>query len=432
MQQVPDITPQPRKEGKGGTFYGWVIVSVAGLAAFSQVSFFNPVLGVFIQPLSDEFGWSRATISAAITIGSLGGAVISPFVGRFIDRAGSRLVVAAGGAVMGVSLLALAFTPGLWWFYLFYAVGRTTAIGGTSLAVIVAVSNWFVKNRGFALGVALLGGRAGMAILPLGVQLALIATNWRVAYLILGFLVLGLAVLPALRFLRRRPEDMGLLPDGLPAPASTAGAPARAVEDSEEQWTVGEAIRTPSFWLLTLATSQMFLAGGAVNLHQMPHLVEQGLSSTMAVGVVSVFAVFGGIGGLLGGLAQRRIGARWTFAASLAGAASGLVLLIYADSPGLAYLYGVWYGLVFGSMVTMMQVVYAEYFGRESLGSIRGAVAPIQMVFNAAGPLLAGLAFDATGSYDQIFWVFVASLLLAAFWMTLARPPRRPAAIAAP
>ena len=128
---------------------------------------------------------------------------------------------------------------------------------------------------------------------------------------------------------------------------------------------------------------------------------------------------------LLGGLAQRRLGARWTLAASLAGTASGLVLLIQADSPGLAYLYGVWYGLVFGSVVTMVQVVYAEYFGRESLGSIRGAVAPIQMAFNATGPLLAGWAFDATGSYVQVFWAYAALLLLAAIWMTLARPPRR-------
>ena len=101
------------------------------------------------------------------------------------------------------------------------------------------------------------------------------------------------------------------------------------------------------------------------------------------------------------------------------------ILLIHADSPGLAYLYGVWYGLVFGSMVTMMEVVYAEYFGRESLGSIRGAVAPIQMVFNAAGPVLAGWAFDVTGSYVQIFWAYAALLVLAAVWMSLARRPRR-------
>jgi predicted MFS family arabinose efflux permease len=261
--------------------------------------------------------------------------------------------------------------------------------------------------------------------LPLTVQLVVLAASWRAAWAMLGVMVLSLSVLPSLRFMRRRPEDMGLLPDGVPSDAPAAHTPEAAAADSEEQWTLREAVRTPALWLLTLATSQMFLVGGAVNLHQMPHLVDRGLSSTMAVGVVSTFAIFGAVGGLLGGFVQRRLGVRWTFAGSLAGASSGLVLLIQADSPALAYLYGAWYGLVFGSMITMMQVVYAEYFGRKSLGSIRGAVTPIQMAFNATGPVLAGWAFDASGSYVRIFWVYAAVLLLAAVWVALARPPRR-------
>ena len=420
------MTPRPSWRSRfTPAFYGWVVVSVAALVSFCQVSFFNPVLGVFIEPLSDEFGWSRATLSAAVAIGSLGGAVISPFVGRVLDRRGSRLVLAGGGAVMGACLIALAFTQTRWWFLLFYGIGRATAAGGTGLGTTVAASNWFVRDRGLALGVTLLGSRAGMAILPLAVQLVLLAVGWRSAYVMLGALVLSLAVLPSLRYLRRRPEDEGLLPDGRPPPTPAQVTPAEPVVPTEEEWTLREAVRTPALWLLTLATSQMFLVGGAVNLHQMPHLVDRGLSSTAAVGVVSTFAVFGGIGGLLGGVAQRRWGARWTLTGSLVGTAAGLVLLIQADNVAFAYFYGAWYGLVFGSVVTMMQVIYAEYFGRESLGSIRGAVAPVQMVFNAAGPVLAGVAFDVTGSYSQIFWVYTGVLLLAAFWMALARPPRR-------
>ncbi len=403
-------------------FYGWVIVGVAAIVSFCQVSFFNPVLGVLMEPLGDEFGWNRATISAAAAFGSLGGAVFSPFIGRVLDRQGPRLVVAAGGAVMGVCLLALALTPGLWWFYIVYGIGRATATGATSLGATVATSNWFIKNRGLALGVTLLGSRAGMALLPIAVQMILLAGNWRTAWLALGALVLSLSVLPSLRYLHRRPEDMGMRPDG--ASSDVAETPQAGRPGAEQHWTLREAVRTPAFWFITLATSQMFLVGGAVNLHQMPHLVDQGLSSTAAVGVVSTFAVFGGVGGVLSGLVQRRIGARWTFAVSLAGASSGIVLLIQADSLGLAYAYGVWYGLVFGSVVTMMQVIYAEYFGRESLGSIRGAVAPLQMVFNATGPVLAGLAYDVSGSYDRIFWAYAALLLLAAVWMAFAPPPR--------
>ncbi len=406
-------------------FYGWVIVGVSAVTAFSHVTFFNPVLGVFIKPLSEEFGWSRATIAAAITIGSVGGAIASPLVGPLLDRGASRLVIAAGGAVMGMCLLAVAFTPSVWWFYLFYSVGRAIAVGVTSLGVTVVVSNWFVRNRGVALGITLLGSRAAMALLPLSAELIILAVSWRAAFGTLGVIVLCLAVLPSLRFLRHRPEDMGLLPDGLAGGPSAGYGDEPAQDELEEEWTLGEAAKTPALWLLTLATSQIFLVGGAVNLHQMPHLVDQGLQETVAVGVISTFAVFGGIGGVLGGLAQRRVGARWTLVASLVGTSSGLVVLINADNVGLAYLYGVWYGLAFGSMVTMMMVVYAEYFGRRSLGSIRGAVAPIQMAFNATGPLLAGWAYDTSGHYLEVFSAYAALLLLAAFWMVLAPRPRR-------
>jgi len=403
-------------------FYGWVIVTVSAIVSFSQISFFNPVLGVFIQPLTEEFGWNRATISAAAAIGSLGGAVISPFIGRVIDQQGPRLVVAGGGTLMGLCLLALVLTPGLWWFYLFYGVGRATAVGPTSLGTTVATSNWFVKDRGLALGVMLLGNRAGMALLPLTVQIILLVAGWRSAFFVLGVMVLTLSVLPSLRYLFRRPEDRGMRPDGIAD--DHAETPESEASQTEQHWTLREAVRTPAFWFITFATSQMFFVGGSVNLHQMSHLIDQGLSSTVAVGVISAFAVAGGFGGILGGLAQKRFGMRWTFSASLAGASLGLVLLIHVDSTAQAYMYGVYYGLVFGSVVTMMQGVYAEYFGRESLGSIRGAVVPVQMLFNALGPVLAGLAYDATGSYDRIFWIYAAVLLLAAFWMALARPSR--------
>jgi hypothetical protein len=275
------------------------------------------------------------------------------------------------------------------------------------------------------MGIALLGNRAGMALLPLMVQLVLVWSNWRVAWLVLGIVILMVAVIPSLRFLRRRPEDVGLLPDGEATPTAVPIEEDSREGEREEDWTLAQAAKTPAFWLVTLATSHIFLTSGSVNLHQMPHLVDQGLSPTLAVGVVSTYAVFGGLGGLLAGVLQARLGGRWTLAMALAGSTIGLVILINADSPVLAYCYGVWYGLSFGAMVTIMQVIYAEYFGRKALGRIRGAVAPFNIAFNAAGPPLAGWAFDASGSYVRVFWAFAALLAIAVMLMVLAVPPRR-------
>lgn len=402
--------------------YGWVIVGVAFVAALTEVSFYNPVLGVFVRPLQEEFGWDRLTVSLAVTMGNVGGALVSPLAGAFLDRRGARLPISGGALVMGCSLIAIAFTQALGWFYIFYFLGRATAIGVTDLAVAVAVSNWFIRRRGVAMGIALLGNRAGMALLPLLVQLVVVWAGWRQAWFALGILVLALTVLPALRYLRRRPEDIGLLPDGDPRETVAAEAPAARAPESD--WTLPQAMRTPAFWFVTLATSNVFLISGAVNLHQMPHLEDKGLSATLAVGVVAVFAVFGGVGGLIAGVVRDRIGSRWTMALSLITSASGIVLLIHATNPFLAYLYGVWYGLSFGVMVTMMGVIHADYFGRTALGRIRGFVAPVNIAFNAAGPPLAGWAFDVSGSYAPVFWAFAALLLLAFLWMLLASPPK--------
>lgn len=409
-------------ERKAAGAYGWVIVGVAFVAALTEVSFYNPVLGVFVRPLQEEFGWDRLTISLAVTMGNVGGALVSPLAGAFLDRRGARLPISGGALVMGGSLIAIAFTQALGWFYIFYLLGRATAIGVIDLAVAVAVSNWFIRRRGVAMGIALLGNRAGMALLPLLVQLVVVWAGWRQAWFALGVLVLAATVFPALRYLRRRPEDLGLLPDGDPREGVAPEAPAAAAPDTD--WTLPQAARTPAFWFVTLATSHVFLISGAVNLHQMPHLEDKGLSATLAVGVVAAFAVFGGVGGLVAGVLRDRVGSRWTMALSLITSASGIVLLIYATNPFLAYLYGVWYGLSFGVMVTMMGVIHADYFGRTALGRIRGFVAPVNIAFNAAGPPLAGWAFDVSGSYVPVFWAFAALLLLAFLWMLLASPPK--------
>lgn len=409
-------------------FLGWTVVGAALLASFTEVAFFNPVLGVFIPEFEREFGWSRTEISLGVTLGSFAGAAAAPFFGPLIDRYGGKRFVVSGCALMAVALVLLSQMQTEWHFFIVYAIGRGTASGLIGLAAGVTVSKWFVRRRGFAISFMSLGTRLGFALMPIGVQLIIQSSGWRTAALALAGTVALFGILPSLRWLHSRPEDMGLLPDGEEVPASFD--PARPVVQREVSWTRADALRTPTFWLVTLSVSLMSLAGGGVNLHQIPHLVDRGLSAETAALVITLVAVFGGAGVILEGIFDAKIGARWTMMIGLVGSAAGLAILINVHSVQMALAFAVVNGLFFGLLVASNQVVFADYFGREALGAIRGSATPFQLGTNAFGPILAGAAFDLTGSYTAAFVPFTFAYIVAAAALAMARrpvPPERPA-----
>jgi MFS family permease len=414
--------PKPR------FFMGWTIVAVAALVGFTEVAFFNPVLGVFIPEFEREFGWSRTEISLAVTVGSLVGALLAPFSGPLIDRYGGKPFAAGGCAVMALALVGLSFMQTEWQFFIVYAVGRGMAAGIIGLAASVTVSKWFIRRRGFAVGVTTLGTRTGFAVMPIGVQLIIDAEGWRTAALVLAGIVATFGILPALRWLHPRPELLGLEPDGdAPPPrpegltSTTTVLPAREVN-----WTRHDAIRTRTFWLVTLAISLQNWAGGAVNLHQIPHLVDQGLEPEAAALVISLVAVFAAAGALLEGMLDTKIGARRTMVIGLLGSACGMVVLMNTATVTMGLAFAASYGVAFGLMVTSSQIVFADYFGRQALGAIRGTAAPFQMVFNAIGPIVGGLAFDLTGNYLAAFIPFTIAYVIAAGALIIARRPTPP------
>jgi MFS family permease len=181
---------------------------------------------------------------------------------------------------------------------------------------------------------------------------------------------------------------------------------------------------------VTLAVSLQNWAGGAVNLHQIPHLVDQGLEPEAAALIISLVAVFAAGGALLEGVLDQKIGARRTMALGLLGSAAGMIVLMNTASVAMGLAFAVSYGIAFGLMVTSSQIVFADYFGRHSLGAIRGTAAPFQMVFNAIGPIVGGLAFDLTGNYLAAFIPFTIAYVVAAGALMVARRPTLPVAVA--
>jgi sugar phosphate permease len=266
--------------------------------------------------------------------------------------------------------------------------------------------------------------RVGMALLPLYVAIVIsVSGDWRNGWLALAAVALLFGVAPPALLIRRRPEDIGLRPDGDPSPLDDDDAPAAPLE---QDFTLHEAVRTRAYWFMGVGVGLLMFTGGSVNFHQIPYLRDQGLSLSAAASVVTVFSIVGAAGGLVGGYVAGRATARWTMIASLAGMAIGPMLLLVTDALPMAMIYAVIYGLFFGSTVAMNQAIYADYFGRASLGVIRGSFQPVQMVLNAAGPFLTGLWADRAGSYDLPFVVFSICLLSAATLLVFAPYPRRP------
>lgn len=424
---------EPAKE-KGaskrrGLFYGWIIVLTVAAAHLAETGEFNPVLAVFMKPMAEDMDWSRAQISLGITIGSIVGAVLAPIAGRVTDRFGPRVAMSLGQLFFGVFLFGVSLAEQIFHFYLTFSVGRGIVLGVTSLAGNVAVSNWFVRKRGRAIGLASLGSRAGQAFLPIASQFVISNYGWRLGWRLLGGMVWVVAMVPSFLFLRQRPEQMGLRPDGdppdppVPSPNDDDTLPRPSTPTEEPQWTLREAVRSPALWLLTLAAGQGSIVGAGVNLHLFSYLTDKGIPEYVAVGITSVLFIMGGVGGLAWGFLAERLPIRFCVSASFFLASICVLVLMQVNGTAMAFVFAISYGFILGGWNILISLMIANYFGRRSLGTITGFIAPFQLAANSVGPIAAGLAYDMTGGYVPAFIMFAVSYLLASFWMLLAKPP---------
>ncbi|MGE3960704.1 MAG: MFS transporter [Dehalococcoidia bacterium] len=415
-----------RSPGRSGVFYGWWVVLAAFFATFGSVTFFNPVLGVFSQLLEDEFGWTRSDVAGALTVGGLAAGVGAPFIGNALDRWGGRWVIVAAGVAMAICAVILSQMTTLWHLLFFYAIGRAASVGAMSPAGFVATANWFVRRRSMVAGIVAVGPRLGMALFPIVVAVVIdVSGTWRAGWIALAIIAL-VVVVPSLVLMRRRPEDMGLRPDGDPEPSAEDDVLAVV---TEVDFTLREAIRTRAYWFVGTAVGLVMFCGGAVNFHQIPHLVDQGLPRTEAAFIVTVFSGVGAFGAFFGGVLAQRFTMRWTMVVSLAGMGGSILLLMNAASLSAALIYAVTYGSFFGVLVSLMPVVFADYFGRRSMGRITGSFQPFQMAMNAAGPFLVGLWYDRSGSYDLSFISFTVLFWAAAILLALASYPAAPSRV---
>ena len=416
-------------------FYGWVILACACTAGFARQGPAVATLSIFVEPMTSEFGWSRAALSGAVSLGGVMAAIASPLLGPVLDRRGARLVLCAAVLVTGLANMALSLTQSLLAFYVFFCVARMNFAGPFDLGIYGALNSWFVARRPFVTAIANLAQMAGLVTLPLIAHLAILDDGWRAGWLAIGATVLLVGFVPSLLLMVRRPEDLGLVPDGREREAlpTADGAVRAAVASAEPTFTRGQALRTPAFWLLALYTLAVYPVQAGVSLHQAPYLIERGLSPTVAATVVSTFSLFSAVASLAFGLLTRRIGVRWALAAGSLSLGVSPLLMLGISLPWHGYLAAAWFGLGIGGVLTVLPIAWADYFGRKSFGAIRGVALTVQVTAQASGPLISGLLRDATGDYTASLALFAALSFAGALIGLLARAPRvpRPAADAA-
>lgn len=416
---------------KRGLFYGWWIVGSGLFANFAYAEQFNSSYGVFVQAINLDTGWSRTALAGVSTLTRFPEAIATSLLGPFVDRHGARWLVAGGGLVVSGSFLVLSTIDELWQLYLYK--GLVMAAGAAALGsfIGVTVSNWFVAKRGRAIGFISMGTGLASATTTLLGAFLIETWGWRQAWFAMGILVFVM-IIPGAIFFRRRPEDLGLRPDGLD-PGQVADRPLGAREARRREallaadvvWTRGALLRNLTLWAMVFVWGIAGLAVTATNLHVIPYLSDLGYPLSVAAAAISLRAFTSLLTSPLWGFVAERVPISAAGSAQFLCKAASMLLFLVSPTPIGLIAALILYGIGTAGSQVLQETIWANYYGRISLGLVRGIVYPLQSFIAALGPLMMGLAFDLSGSYASSWLFLFGAFVLAAAVFPFLRPPRR-------
>ena len=411
-------------------YYGWLILGMSSLATFAASGVSQVVLGGIQVYVSEDTGWSISTFSYAATIGTWCSGLIAPFIGRLADRYGPRWLMPSGLLIAGACFLLLSGVSLVWQVYAAYIVARAVSNPGLiGLVPRTAAVNFFLRRRNIALAlVSTFRPIAGAINIQL-IALIAVSQSWRDAFRYLGIFAFAL-VIPVVLLMRRRPEDIGLQPDGAagtppPQPSPGGRGSSATSPPSETSWTVREAIRTRPYWLIVATACVGTLASSSVGFSLVPYLVEgAGLSVTAAAGVLSFGTVLS-IANVGWGVLSDKFTPRRCLMVTMVGSGALLAYLTMVDSLAEALVFALVWGVFSGAVGSMENMMLAQYYGRDSYGSLLGLFSPFQTAALGLGPSLASVLRTVSGSYGMLYVVMVAAYLASAALLYLARAPVR-------
>ena len=416
-----------------GAFYGWWMVAVSGfIMVITAVPLFQ-ASAVWAVALESQFGWSRTQLGLALSFTRVEGSLTGPIAGYLVDRLGTRFMVFTGLLILAAGFILFSRVENLWMFYLAYFVMSIGQGQAGWLTVMTLLNHWFVRRRGLAMGLAMVGmGIGALVLVPVIAWLInpdADRLGWRRTAEIMAVVVLVSAIiLPKL--IRNKPEDVGDYPDG-ESPTVAALKAGAQQREPELELTIGQALRTQAFWCISFGHG----LGSMVVLAIMSHLglllgdLGYGVQTTAWVITVqtAVAIVFQFLGGWLGDRIPKNV-ALFIFTTI-----QGLGVVLLTVGPGIIYFYAfaVLFGIGFGGRTPLTTAIRGEYFGRASFGKILGiSTVPMNILLLIAAPM-AGFMRDELGDYNMAFLLLAVLNILGAVLFLIARRPKLPGLVRA-
>lgn len=418
---ILDWHPKPR------FYYGWLVLGTAALGAFIATGVAQTVLGGIQDLIANDMGWDRTTIAFAATIATWVSGMTMPFVGKLVDRYGPRYMMLAAALIVSACSFTLSGVNSVWQFYVAYIISRSFA--GPNLQNLVprtVAVNFFRRKRNLALGITALNRIGGEALNLLIITLVASAFSWRAAYRTLGIIALPLCI-PLFLIMRRRPEDIGLRPDGDTAPSMPrARAGAAFAPPAEYAWGLREVIHKPPFWFIVWAEFLSVTTTAAVAFQLVPFLTDNGMPYRTAAFALMISVLLGGLSvPLWGHLSDKFTIRRLTMTVMLATSVP-TAAFAFIDPQSVGFYASIIWGIASGGIPIVGSMMIGEYFGRRSFGAVSGLTGPFRTAAMGLGPALGALIVNATDAYTAIFALAVASYIVSATLTYAVRYPSVP------
>ena len=417
------------KNQKEEIFYGvWIVAGCFILLfLFAGAGFYS--FSIFIKPLEAYFGWSRAAISLTMSIYMIVGGLAGPFLGKLIETYGPKKIMTLSALAAGACFISVSFTNSLWYFYMTYGLLAITSAGVGFIPVSSVLARWYVRRRGTAIGFAMVGiAVGGLLTAPIVGQITY-HFSWRASFVFLGLLVWLLALPVTLFVIKGRPAEMGLMPDGDQVDTNENFQPLHETENSflapaEEGWPVRAALRTRAFFWLGLTFLLAPLGQMGVLQHQVPLIIEAGISEAGAATALGLTAGLGGLGKLSFGRISEILPFHYAAMLCFGLQAIGVFVLLNTQSMAMVWVYIMIFGFAMGGVIVLLPLAVGHFFGLASFAVIMGLMSLIQAVGCASGALISGLIYDSLGNYHYALVTYIFVYIAAIISIFMAGKPK--------